>query len=100
MIQQIEKGYDEMENCQLPTHKNISCTTRYAIVQKLSNKQSAKVFLGLIDLENLTARDRKAISALKRLSGTHAFNNIVLRVNLGLTSCEDLAMALSACKLQ
>ena len=28
------------------------------------------------------------------LSATHEFNYIVLRVKLGLTSCEDLAMAL------
>ena len=43
MIQQIEKGYNEMENFLPPMHvKNILCSTRYSIVQKLSNKQSAK----------------------------------------------------------
>ena len=33
-----------------------------------------------------------------KLIGTHAFDYIVLMVNPGLTSCEDLAMAL--CKKQ
>ena len=31
---------------------------------------------------------------MEKLSAAHAFNYIVLRVNPGLISCEDLAMAL------
>ena len=41
MIQQIEKGYDEVENYRLPMHTKKLWSTRYSIVQKLSNKQSA-----------------------------------------------------------
>ena len=37
----------------------IVSSTRYSIVQKLSNKQSAKVIEGLIDLEQHTARDKE-----------------------------------------
>ena len=37
----------------------IVSSTRYCIVQKLSNKQSAKVIEGLIDLEQHTARDKE-----------------------------------------
>ena len=49
----------------------------------------------MIYLEHYTARDRKAICmSIEKLSFTHTFNYIVLRVNPGLTSCEDLAMAL------
>ena len=55
MIQWIEKAYDEVENNQPHMRKNILYYTRYSIVQKFSNKQSAKV--GLIDLEQQTARD-------------------------------------------
>ena len=64
------------ENYWLPTHasKNISCSTRYSIVQKLSNKQSAKVIW---------------------LSDYPCINYIVLRVNPALTSCEDVATALT-----
>ena len=47
-------------------------------MQKLSNKQSAKVICRL---------DRPILAA-------HAFDYIVLRINTGLTVCEDLAMAL------
>ena len=37
---------------------------------------------------------KSCIWALKRLPAAHAFNYIVLRVNPGLTSCENLATAL------
>ena len=53
-----------------------------------------KWFVGLINLEHDTARDRKVIWAFKRLLSAHVFDYIVLRVNPGPTSCEDLAMAL------
>ena len=41
-----------------PHMQNISCSTRYTTVQKLSNKQRAKV---ICKFDRLTARDRKAI---------------------------------------
>ena len=47
-------------------------------MQKLSNKQSAKVICRL---------DRPILAA-------HACDYIVIRINTGLTVCEDLAMAL------
>ena len=66
--------------------QNISCRTRYSIVQKLSNKQSAKVICRF---------DRqKSQMSIEQLSSTHTFNYIVFRVNPGLTSCEELATAL------
>ena len=55
MIHWIEKAYDEVEKNQPHMHENLLYYTRYSIVQKFSNKQSAKV--GLIDLEQHTARD-------------------------------------------
>ena len=51
-------------------------------------------FVDFIDLEHHTARERKAIWALEKLSATHAFDYIVLRVNPNLTSYEDLATAM------
>ena len=41
MIQLIEKAYDEVENNQPSMHAK--CCIRYSLVQKLINKQSAKV---------------------------------------------------------
>ena len=52
-----------------------------------------KWLLGLIDLEQHTARDKKPW-ALQNLSAAHTFDYILLRVNFGLIICEDLAMAL------
>ena len=52
-----------------------------------------KGFVGLIHLEQHTARDRKALY-IEKLLPAHAFDYIVLSVNLGLTSCEDFATAL------
>ena len=45
-------------------------------MQKLSNEQveSAKVILGLIDLEQHTAIDKQAISTLENLLSAHAFD--------------------------
>ena len=37
------KGYDEVKNNRPPTLAKYSCSTRYTMVQKLSNKQGAKV---------------------------------------------------------
>ena len=53
-----------------------------------------KWFVDLIDLEEHTAKDKQAIWALESLSAIHAFDYMVLRVNPGLTSCEDLAATL------
>ena len=49
-----------------------------------------KGFVGLLDLEQHTARDKKAIGALKNLLAAHTFDYVVFRINFLLTSCEDL----------
>ena len=74
--------------------KILMCNTRYSIVQKLSNKQSAKVICRFDRLT--TAHSKRLISHMSiwNLSAAHAFNYIVPRGNPGLTSCEDLATAL------
>ena len=59
-------------------------------MQKLNNKQSAKVILGMIDLEHM--QRQKSHMCIEKLLTAHAFHYIVLRVNPGLTSCEDLTM--------
>ena len=62
---------------------------------KLSNKQSAKVICRFDRLrKHYTARDRKSYMSIEKLSSTHTFNYIVLRVKHGLTSCKDFATAL------
>ena len=50
----------------------------YSIVQKLNNKQSAKVILGMIDLEHHTKRQENHVT-IEKLSTAHAFHYIVLR---------------------
>ena len=60
-------------------------------MQKLSNKQSAKV-ISRFDRHRM-AHSKRLISHMN-LSAAHAFNYVVLRVKPGLTSCEDLATAL------
>ena len=74
------------------THKNIFCKTRCSIVQKLSIKRSAKVIVGLIDLERHTARDKQVIWVLENLSAAHTFDYILLRIKPHLTSNEDLSV--------
>ena len=54
--------------------------------------------MGLTDLEQHTAIDKQAKSALENLLSAHTFDYIAVRVTYGLTSCEDLAMAVTACK--
>ena len=49
-----------------------------------------KGFVGLLDLEQHTVRDKKAIGALKNLLAAHTFDYVVFRINFVLTSCEDL----------
>ena len=74
--------------------QNISCSTRYFIVQELSNKQSAKVIYRFDRCRTAYSKRQNIIWALKRLSFAYVFNYILLRVNPGLTICEDLATAL------
>ena len=88
------KAYDEVENNRLPACQNILCYTRNSIVQKLSNKQSAKVICRYDRLGTVHSKRQTSHMSIENLSATHAFNYIVLRGNTGLTSCEDLAMAL------
>ena len=51
----------------------------------------------MIDLEQHT-RDKKPYEH-RKISNAHTFNYIVLRVNPGLTSCEDLAIALQSARI-
>ena len=69
-------------------HKVFYCT-------KLSNKQSAKVICRFDRLRTAYRKSQKGIilCALENLSVTHAFDHIVLKVNPGLTSCENTATA-------
>ena len=52
-------------------------------------------FVGLIDLEQHTARVKKVmgIKVLEYLSANQAFGYIVLRINPDVTSCKDLKLA-------
>ena len=71
--------------------QNILCYTRYFIVQKLSNKQSAKVICTFGRLRTAHGRSQKAIWVMEYLSAAYTFDYIVLRINPSLTSCKDLA---------
>ena len=64
--------------------------TRYSVVQKLSNKQSGVWFFNILGLWHYSIGGRKRISIFMKLSSTHAFNCIVIRVKFGQTSCEDI----------
>ena len=70
---------------------NFSCSTRYTIVQKLSNKQNAKA---ICKFDRLRTSHSKRQKNIEKLTPAYAFNYIVLRFNHGLTSCKDLATAL------
>ena len=61
----------------------------------MNKSRVLKWFVGLIDLEQHTAIDKQAISTLENLLSAHAFDWIVLRVNYGMSSCKDFAMALN-----
>ena len=61
---------------------------------QLSNKQSAKVICKFDRFRTAHSKRQKTIWALEKLLATHAFDYILLRVNPGLISYEDLAMAL------
>ena len=64
--------------------KNILCYTRYSVVQKLSNKQNAKVIYRFDRLRTSYGKRQKAIWALEKLLSTHEFDYILLRVKSGL----------------
>ena len=83
-----------MEYYQLPMHTKIFYAKQGVLLCKtyISIKQSAKVILGLIDLEQHTARDKQAVWILENLSAAHTFDYIVLRIKPDLTSYEDLAI--------
>ena len=84
-----------MENNRPPTHTNIFHAAQgiATTVQKLSNKQSAKVVCRFDRLRISHTKRQKSHMSIAKLLSAYAFNNIVLKVNYGLTSCKDLAMA-------
>ena len=76
--------------------QNLSCNTRYSIVQKLSNKQSAKVICRIDRLcTAYSMRQTSHMSIGKLIGCPHTFNYIVLSVKPVLTSCEHLAIVLA-----
>ena len=77
-----------------PCKQNISCRTKYSVVQKLSNKRSAKVICRFNRLRTSHSKSQKSQMSTEKLSSAHAFNYIVLKVNPVLSSCEELATAL------
>ena len=91
-MQWIEKAYDEVENNRPPTHA--LCYTRYAIVEKLSNKQSTKVICRFNRLRTAHSKRQTSHISTAKFLATHTFDYIVLKVNHGLTSCEGLTTAL------
>ena len=66
-----------------PHTPNILCNTRYSII---SNKQNAKVICRF---------DRLRTAHSGKFSAANAFDYLVLRDNPGLSSCENLATALT-----
>ena len=62
MIQQIEKAYDEVENNRPPTHANYFMLYKvFSIVQKLSNKQNAKVGCSFAGLRTAHSKKQEAV---------------------------------------
>ena len=80
-----------MRSKKLATHAH-SWSTRYFIVQ---NTQSSNV-KGVCRFDRLTSHNKrsKCHMNIEKVSSTHVFSYIVLRVNPGLTSCEDLVTTL------
>ena len=74
--------------------QNILYCTWYSIVQNLSNKQNAKVICRFHRLRTAHSKRQTSGMSIEILLAAIALNNIVLRINPGLTSCENLAMAL------
>ena len=67
----------------------------YSIVQKLSNKQSAKVFSRFDRLRTSHSKRQKSHMSIERLSSSHPFNYVHIAQGYpSLISCEDLATAL------
>ena len=85
----------EVENNWLPTHANILCNVRHSKVQKLSNKQSARVICRFDRLRTPHRKRQTSHMSIGKLSATHAFYYVVLRVKPGLTSFEDHATVLT-----
>ena len=56
--------------------------------------RSGKVIYRFDRLEQHTARNKKPYKQC--VLAAHAFNYIVLRINPGLTNCEDLAMVVNS----
>ena len=83
-----------MENYRLPMNVKIIYVAQCILLCYLSNKQSAKVICRFDRLRTAHSKSQKGICALENLSATHAFDYIVLKVNPGLTSCEDTATAM------
>ena len=61
------------------------------VVQSLSNKQSTTMICRFDRLRTSHGMRHKSLITIEKLSSAHTFNYLVLRVNPGLTSCEDLA---------
>ena len=76
-----------------PCTQNISCRTKYSVVQRLSNKQSAKVICKFDRLRTSYSKRQKSHMSIDKLMCAHTINYIAL-FNHGLTSCKDLATAL------
>ena len=72
-----------------PCTQIILCYIKYSVVQKLSNKQSAKVICRLDRLKAAHRKNKKAIQVMEYLSVAPAFDYIVLRINFGLTTLKD-----------
>ena len=83
-----------MENNWPPTHAKYFMLIRYSIVQKLSNKQSAKAICMFDRLRTAHRNRQTSHMSIGNLFSAHAIDYIVVRVNYGLTSGENLAMAL------
>ena len=77
-----------------PPHAKHFIQNKISIVQKLSNKQSAEVICRFDRLRSAHSKSQTSHMNIGKLISAHAFDYIVLRVNPGLTSCEDLTTAL------
>ena len=70
-------------------------------MQKLINKQSAKVICRLDRLRTGHSKSKKATWVMEHVLAAHVYDYIELRINSSLTTCTDLAMmmdnSLSAC---
>ena len=74
--------------------QNFSCYTRHAIVQKLSNKQSAKVIFKFDRLRTSHNKRKKSLMSIEKVIVCPWFDYTVLRVNPDLTSGKEVTTAL------